>query len=79
MAEELTEQELLDQQQEDPEAYVERVQDARETEAQRAHDEENLARARSGRPSLEEEEKENEAAAKAAKSEEKKAEKAEEK
>jgi hypothetical protein len=77
MAEELTEQELLDQQQDDPEAYVERVQEARSAEDERAHDEENLARARSGRPSLEEEEKEQEAAAKAAKAEEKKAEKAE--
>ena len=65
---------------EDPEEYVERVQDAREAEAGRAHDEENLARARSGRSSLEEEEeaeakaaKDAEAAAKKRESEAKKA------
>jgi hypothetical protein len=69
MTEQLTEQELLDQQQDDPEAYVKRVQEAREAEDQRARDAENLARARSGRLSLEEEEKEQEAAAKAAKAE----------
>jgi hypothetical protein len=74
MTEELTEQELLDQQQDDPEAYVERVQEIRSEEEQRAHDEENIARARSGRPSIEEEEEANEKAAKDAEAAAKKAE-----
>jgi len=66
MTEDLTNEELLAQQEEDPEAYVERVQEARDEETERAEGEEDIARARSGRPSLEEERKEQEAAAKVA-------------
>jgi len=79
MTDELTEAEIEVQQEEDPEAYVERVQEAREAEDARALAEENAARERSGRPSVEEEAEAEEKAAKAAAAEAKKSEKAEEK
>lgn len=77
MTEDLTEQELLDQQQDDPEAYVERVQSIREEEDARLETEDDIARERTGRPSREQEEADEQKLAKAAAAEEKKAEKAE--
>lgn len=75
MTDELTEEELLAQQEEDPEAYVERVQAAREAEDARLETEDDIARERTGRPSREEEEKAEQAQAKHAAAEAKKQEK----
>ena len=59
-------------QEEDPEGYVEHVQKIREEEAERAEQEDAIARERSGRPTAEQE---AEDAEKIAKAEEKAAEK----
>jgi hypothetical protein len=75
MTDELTEEELLAQQEEDPEAYVERVQSARDAENARLETEDDIARERTGRPTREQEERDEQKLAKAAE----KAEKAEEK